>query len=100
MDELHGWEWGEAGYEAALGQGMVSAPGEEIHTSDADNGRDGMTVDGKPWRQYLKEVSFRTEIPEFREMLARIGGETNITLDEMRRRFGNKLLDDVVFGES
>lgn len=58
---------------------------------------DGMTVDGMPWRQYLKEVSFRDEIPEFMNVLESIGESQGFTVQDMQDRFSNPLLDDIFF---
>ncbi|KAH8690619.1 hypothetical protein BGW36DRAFT_401032 [Talaromyces proteolyticus] len=54
-------------------------------------------VDNKPWLQYLKETSYRTEIPEFRALLERIGQQQGWTLDEMRAMFSNQVLDELFF---
>lgn len=56
-----------------------------------------MTVDGKPWKQYLKEVSYKDEIPQFLGVLEEIGEEQGFTLEDMQNRFSNPLLDDIFF---
>jgi hypothetical protein len=58
---------------------------------------DGMTVDGIPWKQYLKEVSYKDEIPQFLSVLEEIGEEQGFTLQDMQDRFSNPLLNDIFF---
>ncbi|KAH8669126.1 hypothetical protein BX600DRAFT_461253 [Xylariales sp. PMI_506] len=54
---------------------------------------DGYRVDGKPWRQKLKEDNYRDEIVEFKGLLAAIGERHGWTLADVKRTFSNDLLD-------
>ncbi|KAA8896395.1 hypothetical protein FN846DRAFT_900289 [Sphaerosporella brunnea] len=58
---------------------------------------DGLTVRGQPWRQFLKEVSYKDEIPQFMSVLQGIGAKQNFTLADLKSRFSNPLLDEVFF---
>lgn len=58
---------------------------------------DGMTVDGKPWKQHLKEVSYQEQIPWFKSVLAEIGEQQGWTLDDLKARFSCELLDYIFF---
>ncbi|KAI5776549.1 hypothetical protein EDC01DRAFT_720032 [Geopyxis carbonaria] len=58
---------------------------------------DGMTVRGQPWREYLREVSYKDEIPRFKAVLAEIGAEQGWALEDLQRRFSNPLLDEIFF---
>lgn len=55
------------------------------------------TVHGRPWREWLKEVSYRTEIESFKRILGRIGERDGWTLGEARERFSNELFDGLIF---
>ncbi|KAF8594751.1 hypothetical protein BDV93DRAFT_577501 [Ceratobasidium sp. AG-I] len=57
----------------------------------------GLTVRGQPIETYLKETAYKEAIPEFKETLAAIAHARGTTLDEMRERFGNPLLEKLFF---
>jgi len=59
--------------------------------------RDGIKVRGTPWRQYLKETSYKDEIPAFKAVLARIGEAQGWTVQDLQDRFSAPLLDDILF---
>ena len=59
--------------------------------------RDGLTVKGRPWRDYLRDVSYRNEIPIFKEYLKKIGDIQGWTLSEAQGTFSNPLLDHIFF---
>lgn len=48
-------------------------------------------------RQYLKTVSYREEIPRFKEVLQTIGKEQGWGLEDLRARFSNPLWDEMIF---
>ncbi|KAG0134130.1 hypothetical protein HOY82DRAFT_638395 [Tuber indicum] len=58
---------------------------------------DGMKVHGKPWKQYLKETSYKDEIPAFKAVLAQIGKAQGWTLQDLANRFSVPLLDYLFF---
>lgn len=62
---------------------------------------DGMNVkvgaDRVPMRTYLKTVSYKDQIPEFRSRIGEIGAGQGWTVAEVRERFGNEMLDYMVF---
>ncbi|KAF2445635.1 hypothetical protein P171DRAFT_443269 [Karstenula rhodostoma CBS 690.94] len=47
--------------------------------------------------KYLKEVAYIDQIPEFRDMLSKIGKQHGWMLDELQRRFSNELWDKLVY---
>lgn len=55
------------------------------------------TFKGVEARKYMKEVAFVDQIPEFRDALAEIGKRHGWTLDEVQKRYSNKLWDELVF---
>ncbi|GAB1522219.1 hypothetical protein RhiTH_005331 [Rhizoctonia solani] len=57
----------------------------------------GLTVRGQSIEQYLKEVAYKDAIPEFRAMLEKIATAQGTTVVEMRDRFGNPLLERLIF---
>jgi len=59
--------------------------------------REGMNVRGTPWKQYLKETSYKGEIPAFKAVLARIGEAQGWTVQDLKDRFSAPLLDDLFF---
>ncbi|XMA19599.1 hypothetical protein WAI453_012390 [Rhynchosporium graminicola] len=58
---------------------------------------DGINMRGKPSRQYLKEVAYKDEIPEFKKVLGEIGQGQGWSLDDLQKRFSNHLLDSLIF---
>ncbi|PWW76071.1 hypothetical protein C7212DRAFT_194991, partial [Tuber magnatum] len=58
---------------------------------------DGMKVRGTPWKQYLRETSYKDEIPAFKDVLAQIGQAQGWTLQDLKERFSVPLLDDLFF---
>ena len=45
--------------------------------------------------EWMRKVAYKGEIPEFLGQLRRIGVEAGFTLDDLRARFGNELLESV-----
>ncbi|KAF8457336.1 hypothetical protein BDZ91DRAFT_838151 [Kalaharituber pfeilii] len=58
---------------------------------------DGMIVEGRPWRDHLKYVSYKEQIPEFKKQLASIGAQQGWTLADVEARFSCPLLDFLFF---
>lgn len=56
------------------------------------------TVDGKPWFDRLKEVDYKEEIPEFLNVLEDIGKDAGWTMQDLKARFSNEVLDQLFFG--
>lgn len=52
---------------------------------------------GMEARKYLKDVAYKDQIPEFRDMLGEIGKQHGWTLEELQRRFSNELWDKLVY---
>ncbi|KAB5590260.1 Substrate-binding domain cholesterol oxidase [Ceratobasidium theobromae] len=57
----------------------------------------GLTVRDQPVEEYLKHTAYKEAIPEFREALEKIAAVQGTTVDEMRKRFGNPLLERLFF---
>lgn len=57
----------------------------------------GLTIRGQPVEQYLKHTAYKDAIPEFRATLEKIAAAQGTTVDEMRERFGNPLLERLFF---
>ena len=45
--------------------------------------------------EWMKNVAYKSEIPEFLGQLRRIGVQGGFTLDDLRARFGNELLESI-----
>lgn len=58
---------------------------------------DGMTVRGVPWKQHLKEVSYKEHIPWFMDTVEKIGEDQGWTLEDAQKMFSNPLLDEIFF---
>ena len=43
----------------------------------------------------MRNVAYKSEIPEFLGQLGRIGVQAGFTLDDLRARFGNELLESI-----
>jgi hypothetical protein len=52
---------------------------------------------GLPPRKYLKNVAYKTVIPEFKAVLADIGTTQDWKLADLQARFSNELWDEIVF---
>ncbi|KAH9914605.1 uncharacterized protein B0H18DRAFT_1044638 [Fomitopsis serialis] len=59
---------------------------------------DGLQVRGKPVVQYLKEDAYGEAFVEFRDTFQRIVTTRGCSVGETRSRFGNALMDSLVFG--
>jgi hypothetical protein len=57
----------------------------------------GLTVHGQPIETYLKETAYKDAIPQFRAVLESIAESQGTTVAEMRERFGNPLLERLLF---
>ncbi|RPB07378.1 FAD-binding domain-containing protein [Morchella conica CCBAS932] len=55
------------------------------------------TIGGMEMKQYLKEVAYDTQIPQFKEVLTTIGAAQGWGLDDLRKIFSNPLLDYLYF---
>lgn len=54
-------------------------------------------MQGQSWRQRLKTVSYKDQIPEFLAVLGEIGEEQGFTVEDLQKRFSNPLLDEIFF---
>ncbi|CCM02786.1 uncharacterized protein FIBRA_04895 [Fibroporia radiculosa] len=57
----------------------------------------GLRVHGKPIEQYLKEDAYGSAFAEFKASFQNILTKRGLTVDETRARFGNTLLDGLIF---
>jgi hypothetical protein len=57
----------------------------------------GLKVRGQPIEQYLKHTAYKEAIPEFRRVLEKIAEAQGTTFQDMRSRFGNPLLERLIF---
>jgi hypothetical protein len=68
-----------------------------VLTNTLANARHQFKVDQKPFIEYLKNVSYKDEIPIFKDTLRRIGKAHGWTLEDIQQRFSNDLYDDLIF---
>ena len=54
-------------------------------------------MNGMPAREYLKTVSYKDRIPEFKALLASIGQQHGWTLNDIKARFSNELWDSMIY---
>lgn len=59
--------------------------------------REEYTVGGVDMLQHLKSVAYKDAIPKFMHTMESIGSEQDWTLDDLKQRFSNPLLDSVFF---
>lgn len=59
----------------------------------------GLIVRGKPINQYLKEDAYAEAFAEFRSTFGRIVTERGCSVEETRARFGNALMDGLIFSQ-
>jgi hypothetical protein len=59
-----------------------------------------MRFSGLSARDYVRTVAYKSEIPECLATLEKIGKRQGWTMKDLRRRFSNKLLDDIFFYEA
>ena len=57
------------------------------------------TVAGKPWLDYLREVSYKDEIKEFKDVLTKIGLKQGWTLSDLKNMFSNEMFDQIYFDD-
>ena len=57
----------------------------------------GLTVRGKPVEEYLKDVAYPQAFSDFRTAVTAIATRTGVPSDETRARFGNALLDRLIY---
>ncbi|KAL0931490.1 uncharacterized protein CTRU02_214225 [Colletotrichum truncatum] len=57
----------------------------------------GLTVNGKPWIEKMKNEDYKDEIQEFLTVMSEVGKEAGWTLDDLQNRFSNNLFNDVFF---
>lgn len=57
-----------------------------------------LRIDDMSAQQYLKTVSYKTEIAEFKEVLGKIGKRQGWNLKDLQRRFSNRVWDEIIFG--
>lgn len=60
---------------------------------------DPYIVNGKPWREVLKNDSYKAEIIEFKQLLTAIGKKQQWTLGDLKRTFSNEALDYLFFDD-
>ncbi len=52
---------------------------------------------GAPIEKQLKEVAYKDAIPALKAELAEIGKAQGWTLEELQKRFSNKLWDEIIY---
>ena len=57
----------------------------------------GMKMRGLDPKQYLKHHAYKEEITEFKKIMGQIGEKQGWTVDDLKKRFSNKLWDEVIF---
>jgi hypothetical protein len=57
---------------------------------------EGLKLGKLPAREYLKNVAYKKEIPEFRDALKKIGDAQGWRLEDIKKRFSNELWDYLV----
>ena len=57
----------------------------------------GLRMRGHDPKEYLKNHAYKDEIPKFREILGEIGNKQGWTVQDLQKRFSNKLWDEVIF---
>ena len=57
------------------------------------------TVNGEDWLTKLKRDSYAGQIKEFRSGLTKIGEKDGWSVEEMRKRFSNEVLDELFFSD-
>ncbi|KAF2711582.1 hypothetical protein K504DRAFT_532151 [Pleomassaria siparia CBS 279.74] len=55
------------------------------------------TFKGQEARNYMKEVAYKDQIPEFRNALAAVGELHGWTLEDLKKRYSNELWDKLIF---
>ncbi|MFO0551775.1 MAG: FAD-binding protein [Polyangiaceae bacterium] len=58
----------------------------------------GLKFRGIPMRDHLKTVAYKDRIPEFGAALAKAAAAGGVTLQDLKKRFSNPLLDDLFAG--
>lgn len=58
----------------------------------------GLTVHGKPIERYMKEDAFKSQFEEFRNGIETITSRRGSSTDQTLERFGNKLLQQLIWG--
>lgn len=58
----------------------------------------GMKMRGLDPKQYLRDQAYKDQIPKFKEILGQIGQQQGWTVEDLKKRFSNKLWDEVIFG--
>ena len=59
---------------------------------------EGLQVRGKDIKRYLKEDAYKDAFPAFRQTFEGIVTSRGGTVEETRARFGNALMNDLIFG--
>ncbi|EGX54115.1 hypothetical protein AOL_s00004g148 [Orbilia oligospora ATCC 24927] len=60
---------------------------------------DNFKVDGKPWREVLKNESYKDQIVEFKSALTKLGEIQGWTLSDIKERYSNELFDYLFFDD-
>jgi hypothetical protein len=60
-------------------------------------GVNGLKMRGLDPKLYLKHHAYKEEIPEFKGILEEIGKQQGWTVEDLKKRFSNKLWDEVIF---
>ena len=53
----------------------------------------------KPALEYLKTEAYKDQIPKFKSTLAEIGEKQGWGLDDIQKRFSNKMWDYLIYSE-
>ena len=61
-------------------------------------GLTGLTVCWKPINDYFRDEAYWDVLPTFRETFGKIVTERGSTVTDTRARFGNRLMDGIIFG--
>ena len=57
---------------------------------------EGLTVHSEPVKNHLRDVAYVDVIPEFKKRLEQVAIAGNVDIQEMKQRFNNKLLSDIL----
>ena len=57
---------------------------------------EGLTVHNNPVKEYLRDTAYVEVIPAFKSQLKTIAAAGGVDLQDMKNRFGNKLLSDII----
>jgi hypothetical protein len=87
-------KWAQYGYKKTTSDGQEEELRVRPHWAKEF---DLLQMQGMSARQYLKTVAYKERIAEFKATLAEIGKQQGWQLEDLQKRFSNKLWDDIVF---